>query len=277
MNAQDKTREIIRSMMQEEIGKSMLDSGGFYGYSYEYNRKIDLDDQPHSHIEVTSWGLNWQHSLYHWLNEKLTYDEPMDRLFQFYCNMPENKQDSWYETMHNFTDDFLADLVDDFEVYDTENTYNYDNLLDGIVQFRSFKIDDTCYVLLQYYGGCDVRGGYTMPRVFTVEDEYGLSGASDGTLYCKECECGWNTDDGYNLYFDSWKYDAPLVDRKWNYEPVDPESTLGKFLVAMWRLDGSIDLEQIERVYGDKNFVFQSPDGVVCPHCGKGVLSAWFS
>jgi hypothetical protein len=56
----------------------------------------------------------------------------------------------------------------------TENSYNRESLLSQVIQYTTFKVGDQNLVMLQIHGGADVRGGYTAPRVFEMDDEYSL-------------------------------------------------------------------------------------------------------
>jgi hypothetical protein len=90
----------------------------------------------------------------------------------------------------------------------TVNTYNEDNLLDQVLLFTYFELRAGAgrggcvgvYVVLQVHGGCDVRGGYTRPRVFRVTRDEGVEifDYRRGTIFCRGGEHShrWTTDDG---------------------------------------------------------------------------------
>jgi hypothetical protein len=117
----------------------------------------------------------------------------------------------------------------------TVNTYNGEDLLSQTLQYHYFTIGETDrggrgsyeqYVVLQVHGGADVRGGYTRPRVFSVDIDDGQSifdNAKAG-VYCTgkgpfepdpnqlaipgadvstdtSRDHNWSTDDGCNYYF----------------------------------------------------------------------------
>jgi hypothetical protein len=57
-------------------------------------------------------------------------------------------------------------------------------------------------VALQIHGGCDVRGGYTKPRIFSLTDEYSIMRNADGCIQCTDnYNHEWSTDDAYNWYY----------------------------------------------------------------------------
>jgi hypothetical protein len=68
----------------------------------------------------------------------------------------------------------------------TINTYNGEDALDQTLLYTLFSGDAGDFVALQIHGGCDVRGGYTKPRIF----EFGLLSELDildnarGTIFC---------------------------------------------------------------------------------------------
>jgi len=69
----------------------------------------------------------------------------------------------------------------------TVNTYNHESWLDSVLQYVVFSWEGDDYVLLQYHGGCDVRGGYTAPRAFRLlDDRYDLYTEGNVTLVCSE-------------------------------------------------------------------------------------------
>ena len=80
----------------------------------------------------------------------------------------------------------------------TENTYNGECILSQTLQYISCTIDNECIIILQVHGGCDVRGGYTEPRVFDGGDEFLIY--NDATIGCVRCGASWFTDDGYHWY-----------------------------------------------------------------------------
>lgn len=80
-------------------------------------------------------------------------------------------------------------FVSGFEATDvyTVNTYNHECSLDQTIQFTSFTVDYQEYVVLQVHGGCDVRGGYTNPKLFEVSGEENcLHEFARATMYCTD-------------------------------------------------------------------------------------------
>lgn len=123
------------------------------------------------------------------------------------------------------------------------------------------------YVLLQVHGGCDVRGGYTRPRVYAHDtDDSSLLDNARATIYCTaddtERECvgeydqrtNWSTDDGYHWYADG--------------------STAGTGLEDYDRVEVSTDeLPPVAERIG-KLVVDTDKDEAYCPNCGVCTLAA---
>jgi hypothetical protein len=93
----------------------------------------------------------------------------------------------------------------------TINTYNEENLLDQTLLFTYFELRSRTgrggrvgsYVVLQIHGGCDVRGGYTRPRVFVIDedDELAIFDYRRATIFCDgDPTHWWSTDDGCHWY-----------------------------------------------------------------------------
>lgn len=114
------------------------------------------------------------------------------------------------------------------------NTYNHEELLSQILQYVYFEWDNEAYIILQIHGGCDVRGGYTKPRIFRdcgetsifevargmigctgkdhhpaalqlkefQERQLALPGIHIETIDFDNCRANWYTDDGCNWYED---------------------------------------------------------------------------
>lgn len=209
------TEEKIASMLTEGTGRHFLDSGGAYGRQWEKNqtavaasgmsavsffrrqsavsfnvhRWTANDGKAYSDIEVS---LN----LFHWLSGRLTYSPEWNRRFHKWARATDERaEDSWLENMR----DFAAEYGERDSVYG-ENSCNGENLLAGTVQYQCFTSKETAgrwrgarwidgrfselVCLLQIHGGCDVRGGYTSPVAFTMEEEYSLAYDSDASIAC---------------------------------------------------------------------------------------------
>jgi len=196
-------------MLIENTGEHFLDSGGAYGRHWQRNQAREFDNEPPTTLTF-KWGyIEVTHNVYHWLTDRLEYNEKIDNLFynEYEPNL-EDKRATWLQLMEEFPkwlktylDLPITGLYGEGEPF-TVNTYNGEDLLSQVLQYHYMDIDEEPVILLQIHGGCDVRGGYTKPRAFTVYDE------TTSIFYNAhahiECPNGhyWYTDDGCNWYFE---------------------------------------------------------------------------
>lgn len=180
---------VIKNMMCENTGKNLLDSGDAYGRHYEENQngimtgpqKVDFwtDDKKETElIPIVP------------LYDFLTYSLEIDEEANIYNNRFYN-----YIGAHDLDPYSVVDIEDTIKVIGEEseyskmemiNTYNYECHLSQTIQFMLF--DDgygNTYVCLQIHNGCDVRAGYTLPKIFYVkEPEYFITGTTDARITC---------------------------------------------------------------------------------------------
>lgn len=191
----EKLKKRIIKMLTENTGQHMLDSGGIYGRNYERNQNVDWDKTPETTVESYGDSVEITVSVYHYLLGHLEItdeSEVHDKMFKAFCD----SNDDYYLTN-------MEDYAEKFTKTNTVNTYNGECLLSQTLQFVTFKDgNDEEFIILQIHGGCDVRGGYTVPRVFAVKDiDYFYMGMVDVDCRCSKCGCSWYSDDaGYNWY-----------------------------------------------------------------------------
>ena len=233
---------VVSGMLTENTGRHFLDSGGAYGRHWEKNQGRSFKNEPSVSIEIDgnddrTWDYaNITYNIYHFMMNHLELDRmtgKLNRAFTMYANRPENEEKHWLELMEEF--------AEQFENPHGFNTYNFENILSQVLQGEMFEHDGETYVLLQVHGGCDVRGGYTAPRVFKVIDpDYFWLAMNDVSAHCngqkfdprQECLPGieldpycrnnWMSDDsGYHWYFDgSGADEKPLAE----YAVYNPET-----------------------------------------------------
>lgn len=169
-----RTDKVLIGMLHEDTGRAMCDSGDAYGRNWQRNQAVtaadflarepvkmiaSIDPDGYPEFEVTR-------DTFQFLHDRLTFDPEMDRKFQRFASRPKNKHAGWLGLM----EDFAEKRCGDGEHY-TCNTYNGDDALDQTLQYTEWEgPDGEWYVALQIHGGCDVRGGYTRPRIFTAND-----------------------------------------------------------------------------------------------------------
>ena len=200
------TEDKLIEMLTENTGKHFLDSGGAYGRNWERNQGVDFESQPTGSLEF--YNRNGESdiiatlSVFHFLKERLEYNPELD---QQYREFVEETDGAYYDIQS--VSKFLDSLEDITGIYGegspvTVNTYNGEDLLSQTIQYVYWTDDNGPHVLLQIHGGCDVRGGYTVPVAFDVSDDTSIFDNARATIYCEDCNTVWDTDDGSHWYPD---------------------------------------------------------------------------
>ena len=169
------TAEALASQFTENTGRHIMDSGGAYGRNWERNQGKTADTwMTAPSATIHDQGTEYAYvtiNTFRWLESRLDFDPDMQARFDEFSA---GSTAPWLVDMRDF-----AESVHDGTGYDeinVVNTYNYDSLLDEVLQWVEFSYEDERFVLLQYHGGCDVRGGYTAPKVYRLYEhsEYAL-------------------------------------------------------------------------------------------------------
>ena len=242
----DRTKKVLAGMLRENTGASILDSGGAYGRSWQRNLVKPFWEEPATTLEVSVYDgkaeFSVTHNVFHWLADRLTYDRTMSKKLrklgerEDLCGMGLAERFPEWLSEH---DHEVGGIYGEGEPL-TVNTYNGEDLLSQTLQFVYFRCDDTDYVALQIHGGADVRGGYTEPVVFTVDEELAIFDNAkagicpdwhevkalqaerdrQGTLFGDDgpelSEVNWSTDDGCHWYYQGScgrDYDAKQLDK----------------------------------------------------------------
>jgi len=201
--------QAIADMLQDNTGCHILDSGGAYGRSWERNRHIqDFRQLPRFAIQIEKDGTFLTSlNVFHFLTEKLALDEHCQGLQSWFNSFAAKNPDmSWPETIETFFEKKLKPR--DWSESYSENTYNRESQLSQVLQYWVYEDpNNQAYVWLQIHGGCDVRGGYTAPRIFQIiEDECSLM--DDRSLF-GSCDCSRadSDDGGYYFQYEMQSYD----------------------------------------------------------------------
>lgn len=274
------TEQVLQTMLTENTGRHMLDSGGAYGRNWERNQGVDWDSVPETDVswrayEASQYSRKPEGTLemelmatlnvYPFLRERVDFAPEVDALLQAFGQSEGHADEPWLATMEAFAEAHDADWF-------TVNTYNGEDALSQVLQYTVYEDDERGeYIcLLQIHGGCDVRGGYTAPRAFTVSEPHVLMDNARIEVACDgsgepdhnpgqidlegnpvvEPHCGANwTDEGGS----SWLYDGGTGDKGLDDFPVE-RGTEGK--------RGVLVIDE------DANVAF-------CPVCGKGKLGVY--
>lgn len=193
MTIEKKIIEILR----ENTGKSFLDSGDYLGRHWEENQKRNFEEEERVFVEVYTdekgkpVEIITYRNIYHFLKEHLEYDEECEKLQKEFDETLE-----LYDTYLDAMEDFFKEKFED--TTGLINTYNYDAPISQSLQFIAARGDMDDWILLQVHNGCDIRGGYTHPKVFKVDDlDYFLIEISSIYATCEKCEYEEELEHGY--------------------------------------------------------------------------------
>lgn len=303
------TESVLAGMLKENTGTHFLDSGGAYGRHWQRNQVRDFEAEKESSLEFEP-SITVIHNTYHWLKERCHFEPELDALFhgEFLKEVVDPDDDKhWLELMEEFPE-WLAKYEDEDgdTIYGvstgfygegepiTINTYNEEELLSQILQFKYFCNEQGEFIALQVHGGADVRGGYTKPRIFSVghRSELDIFEYKRASIYCtgedylpealalKEFqenqtviegidvqdidfdghhEHHWYTDDGYHYYYQG-----------------SCGAGAGTQLEAYETQDLNEEPEEGEEPHKWKPGILFIKDGVgYCPHCGARLASSF--
>lgn len=197
----------ISSMMKENTGRHMLDSGGAYGRNFERNAEINFLDTPHFVDNTDKYGINFTYNIFWYLTRFLDITDASKKLnarFQHYYK--KRCQDSYDpEIMQDFVEDLMkTSKYIKILSGDVTNTYNYENILSQVLQYTGFENEETgeFFIILQTHNGFDVRGGYSDPKIFEVTNYDTCRSESWNNFHSAQTDCqasdGENTWDSYN-------------------------------------------------------------------------------
>lgn len=112
----NKTKKVIASMLKENTGGSMLDSGGTpqydadgnythslhgYGRAYERNQSRDFDREMPYRLSFEYGYISYRQNLYHYLCERLELHDKLDREFDKFVKLADEHED-WHSLADRF-------------------------------------------------------------------------------------------------------------------------------------------------------------------------------
>ena len=246
--------EVIRSQLTENTGRHLLDSGGAYCRNWEENQDNPPWEQPAWNVE-DSYVV---HNAYDFMRRSYRRDETAVAaeigLYAYAYHGP-GKGDSWLSCMESYAD-FLSEPSMAFDelqsiglprelaeeaafsgvVGDSDrpqftfNTYNGEHhTLTQCLQGCTFGGPYAKYGMIQVHGGCDVRGGYTAPRVYSSD----CWAPMELEFRCQDCEwidyesCLYGDESLiYLSHPDPVGLEHALDDRGYGYDPEEVEDEL---------------------------------------------------
>lgn len=224
------TDRVLASMLTENTGRHMLDSGGAYGRHWEENQGKTVEDFQEEPPIVVRYRVSTREAIptinvFHYCRRHLEFAPEVDEQFQVF----DGKHDgSHLSAMEAFPEQLEGEA---FGLYGegqpmTVNTYNAESALSQTLQFVLYSHErHGDVILLQIHGGCDVRGGYTIPRAFHTKTEpASFLMAADAYLVDPDGpghRKSWRTDNaGYNWYEDGSTKGDLTEDYSWvRWEP----------------------------------------------------------
>jgi len=273
----DSTKRVVKAMLCENTGSHFLDSGFAYGRNWTRNQGRKFETEPATVLEITEGEISVTHNLYHFLLESVTYNPKLTKRFSDWARrQPANK--GWLDLAKVWAERQWNKYYNDSESDGhpgiggqpaVVNTYNSDDALSQTIQYVLYEDAYGQHILLQIHGGCDVRGGYTRPRVFDVsEDDYPsiFDNAKVGLLCLNEnCQSLWYSDDaGYGFHFQgNYSEDSKCFEQ---YERVSTED----FELISSSMNGN------DKPLSAGKVVIDEHGKPHCPICGIGEIVAGY-
>ena len=188
-----KADSVIKGLLCENTGSHLLDSGGAYGYHYQQNQKVkDWDSIPLYTFD--EYGI--QINVYPFLKQHLSISDVSCLFNNRLKKLMGKSEEDYYSDMHDFIEQQKLSVVCGV------NTYNGESMLSQVLQYLIFEFNGDHFIILQIHNGCDVRGGYTVPYVFVLND-YENFLCCDNHANVKTKKAFYWTDDGYTFYNDA--------------------------------------------------------------------------
>lgn len=201
----------IKSQLTENTGRHLLDSGSAYGRNWEENQENPPWGKPRWDVQESYVTEN----VYHFMEQRLERPRAavaLEAALYGYAYDGPGEGDSWLSCMEGFAEALLDGTLGRAELREygiegklaedvlglrheidggkhgatTVNTYNSEwHGLSQCLQYTALGGPYAEYVMVQVHGGCDIRGGYTSPRVYHAREAFH---AIELGYYCPECD-----------------------------------------------------------------------------------------
>lgn len=197
----------VSAMMKENTGAHFLDSGGAYGRSWQRNQQVkDFRDKPVVNVEVYKDGeISATVDIFHFLTALLEVNKDSTRLSRELYRLSTKapfEREAWRDVCDAFNRMYLE--PNGYRMTRWDNVYNYDNMLSQVYTYAFIYSEDNEdypeFIIMELHNGCDVRGGYTKPRIFAISDfDEFIMAQHDLDASCK-CTGMYSDDCGYHWY-----------------------------------------------------------------------------
>ena len=173
------TKELIFSMLTENTGTHICDSGGDNGRMWQRNANKCIADFEAEPQELYQYDAKYNEiyrivSVFHYLTNNLEVDSIAFNFNELNTNAKNWEADCQEDnaSIYGVSVNAWLGLVseNEVEVQRSWNTYNGDSDLSQILQGANLLINDEDYILIQIHGGADARGGYTDAKLFKCGD-----------------------------------------------------------------------------------------------------------
>tara|TARA_R110001606_G_scaffold389836_1_gene556269 strand:+ start:728 stop:1447 length:720 start_codon:yes stop_codon:yes gene_type:complete len=173
------TKELIFSMLTENTGTHMLDSGGTSGRMWQRNANKCLADFENESEELYQYDAKYNEihrtvSVFHYLTHNLEVDDIAFKFNELNTDAKDWEADCKEDnaSIYGVSVNAWLGLIseNEVEVKRSWNTYNGDSDLSQILQGANLTINEEHYILIQIHGGADARGGYTDAKLFKCGD-----------------------------------------------------------------------------------------------------------
>lgn len=196
-----KLNRVVDSMLKENTGRVLTDSGDAYGRSWQRNQNKDFRKEPDVTLEFSVYEregapnkleVSATINLYAWLDNHMTFAKNVDARFQRFAS--KHPDEPWLVVLEMFAEQD----ADNPKQVRIENTYNFPDYCDlsQTLQYAVYEDKNGDEVwLISVHGGCDVRSGYTKPRAFYPKSDY--VNMNVDSFYAGEY--AWYADYGYSM------------------------------------------------------------------------------
>ena len=181
------TEQLIYSMLTENTGTHMCDSGGDNGRMWQRNASKCLQDFADEPEELFQYDSKYNEiyrtvSVFHFLTNNLEIDDISFKFNELNTNPKDwdancNEDNVYIYGVSVEAWEYLTLMMPtkDKEYFEVKvsrswNTYNGYSDLSQILQGANLTINEEHYVLIQIHGGADARGGYTDAKLFKCGD-----------------------------------------------------------------------------------------------------------